>query len=82
MEDESYAHAYRKALDLYAVGQPLAEHLPLADERFGLDGWRDKKPENSCTALSGLFLPSRPRRWPPTIGWISRVFAVQHAHDN
>ena len=56
MEERRYAHAYRKSLDLYAVGHPLAKDLPLADQEFGLDGWRDKKPEELLEGLVGFVL--------------------------
>jgi hypothetical protein len=56
MQEELYAHAYRKAMDLYAVGQPRGEHLPLADERFGLDAWRHRKPEELLDGLVGFDL--------------------------
>ena len=56
MESRHFAHAYRRSLDLYAVGQPLAESLPLCDQQFGLDGWRDKKPEELLEGLVGFIL--------------------------
>lgn len=56
MESQQYAHAYRRSLDLYAVGHPLAKGLPLADQEFGLDGWRNKKPEELLEGLVGFVL--------------------------
>jgi hypothetical protein len=56
MEGRRYGDAYRRALDLQAVGQPLTEGLPLADERFGLNGWRDRKPEELLDGLVGFLL--------------------------
>lgn len=56
MEARDFAGAYRKGLDLRTAGQPLVDHLPLADERFGLEGWRDKKPEQLLDGVVGFVL--------------------------
>lgn len=45
MEAHDFPGASRKALELRAAGQPIAEHLRLADERFVLQGWRDNPRE-------------------------------------
>lgn len=56
MEARDFAGAYLKALDLRAAGQPTEAHIRLADEWFGLTGWRDRKPEELLDGVVGFVL--------------------------
>ncbi len=54
MENQRHAEAYRKSLDLHAVGTPLAEKLSLTQESFGLKVWRNKPPAELLDGLVGF----------------------------
>ena len=56
MQEERYAHAYRKAVDLLVVGLPIADSLDLSDLGCGMDKWREQHPTELLEGLVGFLL--------------------------
>lgn len=56
IEENNFAIAYRKALDLHAVGTPLAEGLPIRSVAFGPGICRDETPSALLEGLVGFLV--------------------------
>jgi hypothetical protein len=55
MDDGDFHLAYLRAMDAWAVGNALKDEIVLANERFGLDGWKGRNPQKLTDAF-GDFL--------------------------